>query len=277
MPPVVVPTPLLVPTPRGDAWVHTDLPAGRPGGLLVLGHGAGGGVEAPDLVAVTRAVVAAGWAVARVEQPYLVAGRRSPAPAAALDEAWLAVIERLRADDRPTAAAGAPGAARRTTAGGRTGAGRRAASAGGRASSGVAGVGGVAGVAGVGGVAGVAGVGGVTGVTGLAGLALVVGGRSSGARVACRTATAAGAAAVVALAFPVHAPGRPESTRLDELALPTVPVLVVQGDRDAFGMPPAAPGRTVEVVPGAGHSLRGRAAATAGQLVAAWLGRETGR
>ncbi len=227
MPPVVVPTPLLVPTPRGDARVQTDLPAGRPGGLLVLGHGAAGGVEAPDLVAVTRAVVAADWAVARVEQPYLVAGRRSPAPAAALDEAWLAVIERLRAGERTS---------------------RRATSAGGR-----------------------------TAGADLAGLTMVVGGRSSGARVACRTATAAGAAGVVALAFPVHPPGRPETTRLDELGLPTVPVLVVQGDRDAFGMPPAAPGRTVEVVPGAGHSLRGRAATTAGEVVAAWLARETGR
>jgi predicted alpha/beta-hydrolase family hydrolase len=87
-------------------------------------------------------------------------------------------------------------------------------------------------------------------------LPLVVGGRSSGARVACRTATAVSAAGVVALAFPLHPPGRPEKSRLDELMLPTVPVLVVQGEADAFGMPPAAPGRQVVVVPGSDHSLK---------------------
>lgn len=67
------------------------------------------------------------------------------------------------------------------------------------------------------------------------GLPLIVGGRSAGARVACRTAAEVGAAAVVCLAFPLHPPGRPEKTRLDELLLPAVPVLVLQGDRDTFG------------------------------------------
>jgi predicted alpha/beta-hydrolase family hydrolase len=101
-------------------------------------------------------------------------------------------------------------------------------------------------------------------------LQVVVGGRSSGARVACRTASALGAVAVVALAFPVHPPGRPERTRLPELELPSVPVLVVQGERDPFGMPPAARGRTVHVVPGGDHSLRtGRAAL--GAVVLDWL------
>jgi hypothetical protein len=86
-------------------------------------------------------------------------------------------------------------------------------------------------------------------------LPLVLGGRSNGARVACRTAIASGAAAVVALAFPVHPPGRPDTTRLPELDGAGVPVLVVQGDRDPFGMPPPGPTREIVVVRGAGHSL----------------------
>jgi len=171
----------------------------------MLGHGAGGGVAAPDLMAVRDAAVGAGLAVARAEQPYRVAGRRSPAPAAALDEAWVAVIAWVRRRGRGAAA--------------------------------------------------------------LRTLPLVVGGRSSGARVACRTATAVGAVGVLALAFPVHPPGRPEQSRLPELAAAAVPVLVVQGDRDPFGMPPPAPGRTVHVVAGADHSLRtGQAAYAAAVL-----------
>ena len=90
----------------------------------------------------------------------------------------------------------------------------------------------------------------------------VLGGRSAGARVACRTAVELGADGVVALAFPLHPPGRPEKTRLGELDLPTeagLPVLVLQGTRDTFGGPadvPAAPGRTVRAVEGADHSFR---------------------
>jgi predicted alpha/beta-hydrolase family hydrolase len=103
---------------------------------------------------------------------------------------------------------------------------------------------------------------------GLGALPLVVGGRSNGARVACRTATEVGAAGVVALAFPVHPPGRPDRDRLSELALPTVPVLVVQGDRDAFGMPPPAAGRLVVVIPGADHSLKKGTATLADAVVA---------
>jgi predicted alpha/beta-hydrolase family hydrolase len=173
-------------------------------GAVVLGHGAGGGVAAPDLRAATAAALDAGFAVALVEQPYRVAGRRSPAPAHHLDEAWTAVVAHLRA-----------GA--------------------------------------------------------LAGLPLVTGGRSSGARVACRTAAATGAAGVLCLAFPVHPPGAPQKTRLAELDAVGVPVLVVQGDRDPFGMPPAAPGREVVAVPG-NHSLRGQAAAVTA-AVGAWLER----
>jgi predicted alpha/beta-hydrolase family hydrolase len=91
---------------------------------------------------------------------------------------------------------------------------------------------------------------------GVGSLPLVVGGRSNGARVACRTAAALGAVGVVAMAFPLHPPGKPENSRLAELELPTVPVLVVQGSRDPFGMPPPGRGRTIRVVEGADHSLR---------------------
>jgi predicted alpha/beta-hydrolase family hydrolase len=101
------------------------------------------------------------------------------------------------------------------------------------------------------------------------GLPLIAGGRSSGARVACRTAADTGAAGVLCLAFPLHPPGRPEKTRLDELEAVTVPVLIVQGVSDPFGMPPDGPGRTVVKVKG-NHSLSGDAAAL-GDAVRAWL------
>lgn len=190
----------LIDTPHGPARLHCAA-AGSSRGTLVLGHGAGGSVEAPDLVAVTVAAVGAGWAVVRVEQPYRVAGRRAPAPATALDEAWLAVL----AEIRPSASQ-----------------------------------------------------------------PLVLGGRSSGARVACRTAAAAGAAGVVCLAFPLHPPGKPEKSRLAELEAVTVPVLVVQGDRDPFGRPPPAVDRTVRLVPGADHTLRVDPAGL-GAIVTGWL------
>jgi predicted alpha/beta-hydrolase family hydrolase len=195
--------PFDVPTPHGPARVHLD-PVEAPRAALVLGHGAGGGVGAADLTAAARAAKEAGLSVALVEQPYRVAGRRSPAPARQLDAAWLAVVERLRDVE-------------------------------------------------------------------LAGLPLVVGGRSSGARVACRTADAAEAAGVLCLAFPVHPPGRaddPDKSRLPELDAVLVPVLVVQGDRDPFGMPPEAPGRDVVVVSGT-HALR--AAGPVMAAVAGWL------
>jgi predicted alpha/beta-hydrolase family hydrolase len=188
-------------TPSGPAWADLDRPRGAAIALLVLGHGAGGGVETPDLVRVRATALAAGIAVARVTQPYRVAGRRAPAPAPRLDEAWLAVVAHVQR--------------------------QRA----------------------------------------LRSLPLVTGGRSSGARVACRTATAVDAVGVVALAFPVHPPGRPEKSRLDELAMPQVPVLVVQGDRDAFGMPPARKGRILFVVAGADHSLKKSTALIADAVV----------
>jgi uncharacterized protein len=183
-------TALELDTPHGPARAHIE-PVGDPAGALVLGHGAGGGVTAPDLVAVSNAAREAGFSVALVEQPYRVAGRRSVAPAPQLDAAWIAVVEQLREGD-------------------------------------------------------------------LAGLPLVAGGRSSGARVACRTADAVEAIGVLCLAFPLHAPGKaddPTKSRQPELDAVTVPVLVVQGASDPFGHPGPGPSRRVVEVPG-NHSLR---------------------
>ena len=194
---------LELPTPHGSARVHLNSPK-APTGALVLGHGAGGGVAAPDLQAAASAARSAGLRVALVEQPYRVAGRRSPAPASQLDAAWLAVIAQLREAQ-------------------------------------------------------------------LRELTLITGGRSAGARVACRTAADAGAFAVLCLAFPLHPPGRgddPSKSRLPELDAVTVPVLAVQGERDPFGIPPEGPGRTVVLVPG-DHSLRNAEAVHA--AVADWL------
>lgn len=191
-----------VDTPHGPARVHLHA-AGDPAGALVLGHGAGGGVAARDLAAATKAAQSAGVSVALVEQPYRVAGRRSPAPARQLDAAWIAVVEHLRA-----------GALRD--------------------------------------------------------LPLVAGGRSSGARVACRTAADTGAVGVLCLAFPLHAPGRPEKTRQPELDAVRVPALVVQGASDPFGMPAAGPDRSVVTVPG-NHALTGDLEALAA-AVRGWLG-----
>lgn len=183
----------IVETAAGPAWADLDLPATAPRGLLVIGHGAGGTVEAPDILVVRVAGLGAGLAVAAVTQPYRVAGRRAPAPAAALDAAWLAVLADLRADPA------------------------------------------------------------------LADLPLIAAGRSSGARVACRTAGSAGARGVIALAFPLHPPGRPDKSRQDELDAAGVPVLVFQGASDPFGMPEPSPARgrrrEVVVLPG-DHALR---------------------
>jgi hypothetical protein len=192
-------------TPHGPARVHLHH-AGAPVAALVLGHGAGGSVTAPDLEAVTAIALGARVSVALVEQPYRVAGRRSAAPAKQLDAAWTAVLEHLSAGP-------------------------------------------------------------------LAGLDHIAGGRSSGARVACRTAAATGAVAVLCLAFPLHPPRRrPDAerkTRLPELDAVTVPTLVVQGDRDAFGMPPPSATRTVVAVPG-DHRLAKDLDAV-GAAVGAWL------
>ena len=196
-------------TPRGPARVHLDAPEGdgATAAALILGHGAGGGVGAPDLQAAKRAALAAGFAVALVEQPYRVAGRRAPAPAAHLDEAWSAVVDRLRQRELGSAA-------------------------------------------------------------------IVTGGRSMGARVACRTASATGSIGVVCLAFPLLPPRRaaapkPAASRLPELEAVPVPTLVVQGRSDRFGMPPDGPRRTVVKVAG-DHGLKSDLAAV-GEAVAKWL------
>ena len=201
-----MPRPLEVDTPHGPAHVHLHR-ADEPRGALLLGHGAGGGVAAPDLVAAADVARSEGFSVALVEQPYLVAGRRSPAPARQLDAAWTAVVDRLAADE-------------------------------------------------------------------LRDLPLVVGGRSLGARVACRTAEATGAVGVLCLAFPLQPPQRraapePSPSRLPELDAVTLPMLVVQGARDRFGMPPEGERRTVVEVPG-DHSLRTDPEAV-GAAVRAWL------
>jgi len=178
-------------TPQGDARVHLH-PAADPRGALVLGHGAGGGVEAPDLIAATAAAGSQGFSVALVEQPYRVAGKRSSPAPKQLDPAWITVIEDLMATD-------------------------------------------------------------------FDGLPLVTGGRSAGARVACRTAEATAAMAVLCLAFPLQPPARggkePSPSRSPELDAVKVPMLIVQGERDRFGMPEPGPSREVVQVKG-DHSLR---------------------
>ncbi len=172
-------------TPHGTARVHLH-PAADPRAALVLGHGAGGGVGAPDLVAVTRVAREAGVSVALVEQPYRVAGRRSPPRAPVLDTAWTSVVGQLR-----------DGALRD--------------------------------------------------------LPLIAGGRSAGARVACRTAAATGAVAVLCLAFPLVAPSG--ASRQDELDAVGVSALVVQGASDRFGQPEPTERRRVVVVRG-DHGLK---------------------
>jgi uncharacterized protein len=192
-----------VETPHGPARVHLRA-VEEPVAGLALGHGAAGGVGTPDLVVATEVANQARVSVALVEQPYVVAGRRSPAPAKQLDAAWKAVVNEL-----------SDGA--------------------------------------------------------FEGLPLIVGGRSAGARVACRTAADADAVAVLCLAFPVHPPGKgddPTKSRLSELDAVEVPVLVVQGESDPFGMPPDGPGRTVVRVPG-NHSLKDTDAVAA--AVSDWL------
>jgi uncharacterized protein len=102
------------------------------------------------------------------------------------------------------------------------------------------------------------------------GIPLLQGGRSNGARLACRTARAAGALAVVALAFPLHPPGRPERSRAGELRDAGVPVLVVNGDRDPFGVPDVADASRVVVLPGQTHALSRRPEEIR-QAVETWL------
>ncbi|MEW1953926.1 alpha/beta family hydrolase [Terrabacter sp. NPDC080008] len=181
-----------VETPGGPGRVHLDCPV-SPRGSVVLGHGAGGGLGAIDLAIAREVLVAAGWAVALVEQPWLVAGRRVAGRPPTLDAAWVPIVEALM-----------------------TGRGRLP-------------------------------------------RPLVLGGRSAGARVACRTAGPLMADAALLLSFPLHPPGQPEKSRAHELALAPEPTWVVQGRTDAFGTPDEVrahlpSGASLIEVPG-GHSF----------------------
>ncbi len=175
----------MVPTPVGDARVVTRR-ARTPTAGLVLTHGAGGGIDARDLVHLAELLPAQGISVTLVEMPWRVQGKKIAPRPAVIDEAYRAVVAGLRP---------------RTP--------------------------------------------------------FVLGGRSAGARSACRIGRDVGAAGVLALAFPLHPPGKPEASRLAELLGSGVPALVVQGERDPFGGPGEFPD-DVEVVgvPGADHGLR---------------------
>ncbi|MGW8847619.1 alpha/beta hydrolase family protein [Streptomyces xiamenensis] len=172
-------------TPAGEARI-TWHRAAKARTVLALGHGAGGGIEAQDLVALAAELPARGVTVALVEQPWRVAGKRvAPAPKT-LDAAWRALWPALEGMELP----------------------------------------------------------------------IIAGGRSAGARVACRTAAELGAHAVLALAFPLHPPGRPERSRADELAAVRAPLLVVQGERDPFGTPEEFPSKVKVIpVPHANHTF----------------------
>lgn len=205
----------VIETPQGPArLVQRRSP--RPRATLVLTHGAGRGIDAPDLAALATGLPRRGISVALVEQPWRVAGRRIASRPEALDEGFVAVVNRLRPQTP-----------------------------------------------------------------------MFVGGRSAGARVACRTGKGLGAVGVVALAFPLHPPGRPEKSRVDELLGSELPTLVVQGERDSFGGPAEFPPQQRLVgVPDADHSFKvpKRAATTADQAlgavvdaVAAWVDGRTGQ
>lgn len=174
----------VIPTEVGDARLYADR-ARRPVAALALGHGAGKGVDAPDLVALATLLPAHGISVFRMEQPWVVAGRSIAPRPAVLDVGTIACLNGIRV---------------RTP--------------------------------------------------------LIVGGRSAGARSACRVAKAMGAVGCLALAFPLHPPGRPESSRLAELLGVGLPTLVVQGERDALGAPEEFPESTpMAVIPDADHGF----------------------
>jgi len=194
-------------TGAGSARVELDRPETATF-LLLLTHGAGGGVDTRDLLTVRDAAMALGGVVARVLQPYRVRGARAPGAPGPQDAAWLEIVGRLRAE--------------------------------------------------------------------FPGLPLIQGGRSNGARVACRTAAAAGARAVIALAFPLHPPGRPDQSRVTELREAGTDVLVVNGERDPFGIPAAADAARVVVLPGETHALS-RNPGAVGAAVGTWLAELLGR
>lgn len=191
----------LVATAAGDARITTFPASGHARAIVVLSHGAGGGIEAPDLQALAAALPPVGVEVALVEQPWRVAGKKiAPAPKT-LDLAWLDVLAHVNKH--------ASGENREN--------GENAP------------------------------------------VPVIVGGRSAGARVACRTGRETGAAAVLALAFPLHPPGKPEKSRIDELMSTGLPTLVVQGAVDPFGapgeFPELPPGHQLVALPAGGHEF----------------------
>ncbi|MEQ6900072.1 alpha/beta family hydrolase [Nocardioides sp. YIM 152588] len=178
----------VIETPQGPARLEVHR-ARNASATLVLGHGAGRGIDAPDLVALAAALPRNGVTVALLEQPWVAQGRKVAPPPASLDVVLRAVLDTLRL---------------RTP--------------------------------------------------------LIVGGRSAGARSAVRCGQSLGASGCLALAFPLHPPGKPERSRLDELAGAGVPTLVIQGDRDPMGRPeefpdPLPPLVDLAVVPGGDHGL----------------------
>ena len=181
----LMPIERIVPTPKGDARLVVRR-AKRPLAMLVLTHGAGGGIDAPDLVRLARTLPQQDISVTLVEMPWRVAGKKlAPAPPV-IDECYTAVLDDMRTRSP-----------------------------------------------------------------------LVLGGRSAGARSACRIARGAGARGVLALSFPLHPPGKPEKSRLDELHRARVPTLVIQGERDPFGTPEEFPDDVdLAVVPYADHSMK---------------------
>jgi len=201
-----------VETAYGAARALIEEPDGPASFLLALTHGAGGGVEAPDLLAARDAALRLGGTVARVTQPYRVRGARAPGSVARQDAAWVEIITTLRGP--PLAGPAGP-------------------------------------------------------------LPLVQGGRSNGARVACRTAAAVDAVAVIALAFPLRPPGRPDRSRAAELRIPGRKLLIVSGDRDPFGVPGRRAGARVVVLAGETHALS-RHPEAVGRAVTAWLPRVLG-
>jgi predicted alpha/beta-hydrolase family hydrolase len=194
-------------TSAGTAQAAIDRPT-EATFLLLMTHGAGGGVDTRDLLAVRDVAMDLGGVVARVLQPYRVRGARAPGAPGPQDAAWLDIVAGLRQK--------------------------------------------------------------------YPGLPLVQGGRSNGARVACRTAADADALAVIALAFPLHPPGRPELSRAAELRGAGVDVLVVNGERDPFGIPAQRDAARVVVLPGETHSLSKNPAAV-GAAVGPWLAERLGK
>jgi predicted alpha/beta-hydrolase family hydrolase len=183
-----------VETPQGDARLVVRR-AKRPIATLVLTHGAGGGIDAPDLVRLARTLPQQEVSVTLVEMPWRVQGKKVAPRPELIDEAYLAVMNAMRMRSP-----------------------------------------------------------------------LIIGGRSAGARSACRIARTVGAKGVLALSFPLHPPGKPERSRLPELLGARVPSLVIQGENDPFGRPEEFPSHIdLAVVPAADHGMHVPKSAEIGQ------------